>query len=186
MTPRTTKLTTPLKENDLKTLRTGDMVLLSGEVYTARDAGHERLVRLIHEGRKPPFDPKGAVIYYVGPTPPHPGMPVGSCGPTTSSRMDAYLDVVLSTGIKATVGKGCRSPEAYDAMRKHGAVYLAAIGGTGALLSGHVTGAEVVAWEDLGTEALQRLTIKDFPVIVAYDLAGNDIFGEGRRKWARR
>lgn len=186
MMTRTVKLTTPLKESDLRNLRTGDTVLLWGEIYTARDAGHRRLVEMIREGRALPFNPRGAVIYYVGPTPPPPGAVIGSCGPTTSSRMDAYLDDILSAGIKATIGKGCRSPEAYEAMRRHGAVYLAAIGGAGALLAEHVTGVEPVAWEDLGTEALTRLTVESFPAIVAYDLDGNDIFEEGRREWARK
>ncbi len=185
MTSRIIQLKTPLEEDDLKRLKTGERVLLSGEVYTARDAGHKRMVQLIRDGKALPFDAEGAVIYYVGPTPPHSGMVIGSCGPTTSSRMDAYLDAVLSAGIKATIGKGCRSSEAYEAMTRHGAVYLAAVGGTGAILSENVTGVEVVAWEDLGTEALRRLTVRDFPVIVACVPAGNDIFSEGRMKWSR-
>lgn len=186
MTVRTIRLTTPLKDADLKGLKIGDRVLLSGEVYTARDAGHKRLVKLIHEGAPLPFNPKGAVIYYTGPTPAREGQIIGSCGPTTSSRMDAYMEDIVSAGIKATIGKGGRSAEVREIQKKYGAVYFSAVGGTGAILSENVTKVELVAWEDLGTEALRRLTVKDFPVIVANDLAGGDIFLEARAQWSKK
>jgi len=186
MTVRAIRLTTPLKDADLKDLKIGDKVLLSGEIYAARDAAHKRLVELIRKNKPLPFDPKGAVIYYTGPTPARPGQIIGSCGPTTSSRMDAYMADILSAGIKATIGKGGRSPEVRELQKKHRAVYFSAVGGTGAILSENVTKVELVAWEALGAEALRRLTVKDFPVIVANDLAGNDLFLEARTRWAKK
>jgi len=186
MTVRTTHLTTPLKDADLKNLKIGDRVLLSGEIYAARDAAHKRLVKLIREGAAIPFDPKGAVIYYTGPTPAREGQIIGSCGPTTSSRMDAYMDDILSAGVKAAIGKGGRSAEVREIQKKHGAVYFSAVGGTGAILSENVVKVELIAWDDLGPEALRRLTVKDFPVIVANDLAGNDIFLEARAHWSKK
>lgn len=182
----TVHLTTPLKDEDLAALAVGDEVLITGDLYAARDAAHKRLVKLIREKKPLPFDMRGAIIYYVGPTPAPEGRVIGSCGPTTSARMDAYLDDVLSAGVKATIGKGGRSPEAREAMKRHGAIYLSAVGGTGAILSRNVVKVELVAWEDLGAEALRRLTVKDFPAIVANDLKGGDIFIEGRKRWARK
>ena len=176
---KTISLTTPFSDDDVRALRVGDEVLVSGEVYALRDAGHRRLVELIRAGKPAPFEMKGAVIYYVGPTPAPEGMVIGSAGPTTAARMDAYMPEILAAGVKATIGKGRRSAGVIELMKKHCAVYLAAIGGTGALLSGHITAVETVAWEDLGTEALRRLVVKDFPAICANDAEGNDIFTRG-------
>jgi len=177
---KTISLTTPFSDDDVRALRVGDEVLVSGEVYALRDAGHRRLVELIRAGEPAPFEMKGAVIYYVGPTPAPEGMVIGSAGPTTAARMDAYMPEILAAGAKATIGKGRRSAGVIELMKKHCAVYLAAIGGTGALLSGHITAVETVAWEDLGTEALRRLVVRGFPAICANDVQGNDIFTKGR------
>ena len=173
------RLTTPLSRWDVESLHAGDRVMLSGTVYTARDAAHARLVALLAEGRPLPFPPEGQVIYYVGPTPPRPGAPIGSAGPTTSGRMDPYTPALLNAGIKGMIGKGSRSAEVREAMVRHKAVYFAATGGAGALLARRVRSSEVVAWEDLGPEAVRRLVVEDFPLVVVNDVFGSDLYEDG-------
>jgi len=178
------RVKTPLSDKVIESLNAGDKVLLNGVVYGARDATHERMFQDIDDGRLP-FDLEGTVIYYVGPTPTPPGKVIGAVGPTTSSRMDPYMPRLLSLGLKATIGKGFRSREVMDAMVKHRAVYFIAVGGLGALLSKSVVKNEVVAYEDLGPQALFKLELKDFPVLVAYDISGNSIFEEGVTRYRR-
>lgn len=156
-------------------LRAGQRVLLSGTVYTARDAAHKRIVRLLEQGEEPPFPLRGAAVYYAGPTPAPEGLPIGSCGPTTSGRMDPYAPRLLDLGLKCMIGKGKRSRAVVEAMERNGAVYLCAVGGAGALAAQCVASAEVIAFEDLGCESVKRLTIKDFPLIVAIDSVGGSI-----------
>jgi len=181
---RTIKLKPPLNDSDVSSLQIGDKVLIDGTIYTARDAAHKRLFELIETKKDLPFSLKGEVIYYVGPTPPRPGRPIGAAGPTTSYRMDPYTPRLVELGLKATIGKGPRASEVIDAMKKFKAVYLVAIGGTGALLGRQVVKSELIAFEDLGTEAIRRLTIRDFPAIVANDVTGRDIFKEAVAKYA--
>lgn len=183
-TVRTIKLKPPLSDSDVSSLHIGDKVLIDGVIFTARDAAHKRLFELIDGKKDLPFSLRGQVIYYVGPTPPRPGRAIGAAGPTTSYRMDTYTPRLIELGVKATVGKGPRAPAVIDAMKKFKAVYLVAIGGTGALLGRQVVKSEVVAFEDLGTEAIRRLTVCDFPAIVANDVAGQDIFTEAVAKYA--
>jgi len=183
---RTVKLKPPLTDSDVSSLQIGDKVLIDGPIYTARDAAHKRLFELIDAKKDPPFALKGQVIYYVGPTPPRPGRPIGAAGPTTSYRMDTYAPRLIELGIKATIGKGPRAPAVLDAMKKFKAVYLVAIGGTGALLGKQVMKSEMIAFEDLGTEAIRRLTVRDFPAIVANDVSGRDIFIEAVDKYATK
>ena len=179
------KLTTPLSSEDVERLKAGDKVLLNGVIYTARDAAHKRMVEALKVKKPLPFDLQGQVIYYVGPAPAPPGRVIGSCGPTTSSRMDPYTIFLLEAGMKGMIGKGFRSDRVKDAIRKYRAIYFAAIGGAGALLSQHVKKAEVIAYEDLGTEAIRKLEVKDFPVIVVNDVNGNDLYQEGVKKYSR-
>jgi len=183
---RTVKLKPPLTDSDVSRLQIGDKVLIDGPIYTARDAAHKRLFELIDAKKDLPFALKGQVIYYVGPTPPRPGRPIGAAGPTTSYRMDTYAPRLIELGIKATIGKGPRAPAVLDAMKKFKAVYLVAIGGTGALLAKQVVKSEMIAFEDLGTEAIRRLTVHDFPAIVANDVSGRDIFKEAVEKYATK
>lgn len=161
-------------------LHAGDRVLLSGTIYTARDAAHKRLFRLLDDGTPLPFDLKGAVIYYAGPTPGQQGMAVGACGPTTAGRMDAFAPRLLDLGLAAMIGKGERSPEVVEAIRRSGACYFAAVGGAGALIARCIKSAEVIAFEDLGCESVKRLVVEDFPLTVAVDSRGNDLFRTGR------
>ena len=156
-------------------LRAGQRVLLSGTVYTSRDAAHKRITELLDRGETPPYDLNGAAIYYAGPTPAPEGLPIGSCGPTTSGRMDPYTPRFLDLGLKCMIGKGKRSAEVVEAMKRNGAVYLCAIGGAGALAARCIEQAEVIAFEDLGCESVKRLTLKDFPLIVAIDSTGESI-----------
>ncbi len=172
-------LTTPLSREDTLKLRAGDTVLLSGTIYTARDAAHARLVELLDKGEKLPIDVEGAVIYYVGPTPAKPGQVIGSAGPTTSYRMDAYAPRLLDLGLRGMLGKGKRSQDVIDSMKKNGAVYFGAIGGAAALIAKSITAAEVVCYEDLGSEAIRRLTVKDFPATVIIDSEGNNLYEIG-------
>jgi fumarate hydratase subunit beta len=181
---RTVKLKTPLSDSDVSGLKIGDKVLVDGAIYTARDAAHKRLLELIDAKKTLPFPLKGQVIYYVGPTPPRPGKPIGSAGPTTSYRMDTYAPRLIELGIKAMIGKGPRASTVIEAMKKFKAVYLVAIGGTGALLGRQVMKSEMIAFEDLGTEAIRRLTVRDFPAIVGNDVTGRDIFTEAVAKYA--
>lgn len=166
------------------TLRAGDRVLLSGTVYTARDAAHKKLFELLDKGEALPFELKGAVIYYTGPTPAREGRAVGSCGPTTSSRMDKFNPRLLDLGLSAMIGKGERSPAVIDSMVKNGAVYLCAVGGAGALMASHVKSAEVIAFPELGCESVKRMTVYELPLTVAIDSLGASVFdnrGEYRR-----
>ncbi|MEJ5364838.1 MAG: Fe-S-containing hydro-lyase [Desulfosoma sp.] len=185
MMPDAIVLQTPLSEQDVTALKIGDRVLLNGVLYTARDAAHKRLVELLEKGQPLPFDLSGQVIYYVGPSPAQPGRPVGAAGPTTSYRMDAYAPLLIRHGLRGMIGKGARSDAVKDAMRRHKAVYFAAIGGAGALMARSILSAEVIAYPELGPEAVRRLEVKDFPVIVANDVHGGDLYQEGVRRYAR-
>jgi fumarate hydratase subunit beta len=179
-------LKTPLTNDDLKDLRVGDKVTLSGAIYSARDAAHKRIVELIDKQEKLPFDLEGAAVYYVGPAPAKPGYAIGSAGPTTSGRMDAYTPLLISKGLKGMIGKGPRSAEVKEAMKQHGAVYFAAVGGAGALISKSITKAEVVAYPELGAEAIRRMEVKDLPLIVAIDMFGNDLYQSGKEAYKQR
>lgn len=170
----------PLSRDDAGKLRSGDSCLLTGVLYTARDAAHKRLCELIAQGKELPFDVKDSVIYFVGPTPAKPGEVIGSAGPTTSYRMDAYSPMLIEQGQTGMIGKGKRSPEVIKAMKEHGAVYFGAIGGCGALLSQCIKKSEVIAYEDLGAEAIRRLEVENFPVIVVIDSDGNNLYETGR------
>ena len=172
------KLQPPLTEADVRSLKAGDEVSITGVIYTARDMAHKRLCEEIEAGRQLPFALEGAIIYFVGPTPARPGRVIGSAGPTTSSRMDAFSGKLIANGLRAMIGKGYRSDEVRDALKKYGAVHLTAIGGAGALLSQHIIAAEVIAYKDLGTEAIRKLQVVDFPAIVGYDAAGNSVYGK--------
>ena len=174
------KITTPLTQEKLRTLKAGDSCLISGVIYTARDAAHKRLCELVADGKELPFDVKDAVIYFVGPTPAKPGQAIGSAGPTTSYRMDAYSPILIGEGQTGMIGKGKRGPEVIEAMKKHGAIYFGAIGGCGALLSKCIKSSEIVAYEDLGAEAIRRLEVEDFPVIVIIDAEGNNLYETGK------
>jgi fumarate hydratase subunit beta len=176
------RINAPLTRDIVKGLRTGDEVLLSGTILTARDAAHQRLAALIKAGKRLPVDLKDAVIYYCGPTPARPGMAIGSCGPTTSSRMDAFTPALLDRGVAAMIGKGDRSPEVIKAIRKNGCAYLLATGGAGALLATKVRRSKVVAFGDLGPEAIHELEVEDFPAIVGIDSKGRDIYNARKRK----
>lgn len=178
-------LTTPLDQETVSRLKIGERVLLSGTIYTARDAGHKRLVDLLDRGEKLPIPLEGQVIFYVGPTPPPPGRPIGAAGPTTSYRMDAYAPRLMAEGLKGMIGKGTRNEAVKQAMVEHGAIYFAAIGGAGALISRCITSAEVVAWPELGPEAVRRLEVKDLPLFVAGDTRGGDLYEEGIAAWRR-
>jgi len=177
------KITSPLTDKDVEKLKAGDKVLITGVFYTARDAAHKRLIELLEGGKKLPFDIKGQLIYYVGPTPAKPGRIIGSAGPTTSGRMDAYTPRLLELGLKGTIGKGQRSQEVIEAMQKNKGVYLAAVGGAAALIAKTIKKAEIIAYEDLGPEAIRRLEVKDFPAIVINDIYGNDLFKIGVERY---
>ncbi|PKK83315.1 MAG: fumarate hydratase [candidate division Zixibacteria bacterium HGW-Zixibacteria-1] len=179
-------ITTPLTDKVVKDLKIGDNVLITGTIYTARDAAHKRLVDLIDKGEKLPFDVTGQIIYFAGPTPPKPGQVIGSAGPTTSYRMNAYTPKVIGVGQKGMIGKGEMSAEVVEAMKKHKAVYFAAVGGAGALISKSITAAEVIAYDDLGAEAIRKLTVKDFPAIVALDCHGGNLYKEGIAKYGKK
>jgi len=179
------RIATPLTDEAVALLRAGDKVLLSGSLLAGRDEAHRRLAELIREGKPLPVSLKGEAIYYVGPTPARPGRVIGSAGPTSSYRMDPYTPALLGLGVKATIGKGQRGPEVRKAMLEQGAVYLAAVGGAGALLARHIEGVETIAWPELGPEALRRMTVRDFPCIVIDDIYGCDLYEEGRRRFRR-
>ena len=179
------KMTTPLTDEDIEKLRIGDIVYLNGTIYTARDAAHKRLVDLIEEGKELPFDLQGSVIYFVGPTPPKPGEPIGSAGPTTSYRMDSYSPILIKHGQKGMIGKGKRNQAVKDACKEYKAVYFGATGGAGALIAQRIKSAEVIAYPELGPEAIRKLEVEDFPVTVVNDAYGGDLYEEGRKKWAR-
>jgi fumarate hydratase subunit beta len=176
----------PLTDEMVESLRAGDRLLITGTIYTGRDAAHKRLVELIDKGEPLPVDLKGQIIYFVGPTPPKPGEVIGSAGPTTSGRMDAYSPKLLDLGLKGMIGKGLRNQAVKDALRRNKAVYLGATGGAGALLAQRITAAKVVAYEDLGPEAIRELQVEDFPVVVINDMYGGDLYAEGRKKFERK
>jgi len=179
------RLQTPLSDEEVSKLRAGDRALLSGAIYTARDAAHKRLLDIIEKGGELPFDLKGQVIYYVGPTPTKPGNVIGSAGPTTSYRMDSFAPKLYELGIKATIGKGQRSEDVREAMMKHKGVYLVAVGGAAALIAKQIISCAIIAYEDLGAEAIRKLVVKDLPVIVANDTLGNDLYTEAVQQFAR-
>jgi len=176
-------VTTPLSEDVIRSLNAGDIVQITGYIYTARDAAHKRLVELIKNNQPLPFDIEGAVIYYVGPTPPKPGSVIGSAGPTTGSRLDPYTPLLLEKGLKGMIGKGGRSTAVKEAIKNFKAVYFVATGGAAALLSKQIKSSEVIAYEDLGPEAIRKLYVEDFPVVVVNDIYGRDLLEEGRSKY---
>ncbi len=179
------KITTPLTDKVVESLKAGDSVLISGTVYSARDAAHKRLVDLLDKGEKLPFDVSGQIIYFVGPTPAKPGQPIGSAGPTTSYRMNAYTPRLIEVGQKGMIGKGEMGPEVVAKMKAKKAVYFAAVGGAGALIAKSITASEVIAYEDLGAEAIRKMTVKDFPAIVALDCHGGNLYKEGMAKYSK-
>ena len=171
------RLTAPFTVEDIRDLKAGDKVFISGTVYTARDAAHKRMQECIEKNNPLPFDVRGNVIYYMGPSPARPGRVIGSAGPTTAGRMDKYAPALLDLGLLGMIGKGKRTPEVHEAIKRNGAVYFAAIGGAGALLSKCIKNSEIIAYEDLGTEAIRKLTVEAFPCIVAIDPEGRDVYG---------
>ena len=178
-------LTTDQLPQRLGTLKAGDRVLLTGTIYTARDAAHKRIFQLLDEGKPLPFPLKGAVIYYAGPTPGQQGMAVGACGPTTAGRMDAFAPRLLDLGLTAMIGKGERSQPVVDAIVRNGACYFAAVGGAGALIARCIKSAQVIAFDELGCESVKRMQVEDLPLTVAIDSRGNDLFREGRAAYCR-
>jgi len=177
------KITAPLKKEDARMLRCGDTVLLTGTIYAARDAAHMRLLESVDRAESLPFDIENAIVYYVGPTPSMPGKVIGSAGPTSSYRMDAFAPKMIALGQTGMIGKGARSPDVVEAMKKHGAVYFGALGGAGALLAQCVESSEIIAYEDLGAEAIRKLTVKDMPLTVINDCEGNDLYIKGREDY---
>lgn len=179
------RIRAPLSDDDVRAIDAGDVVLVSGTVYAARDAAHKRLVEMLDRGEQIPFDPRGQIVYYVGPTPERPGNVVGSAGPTTASRMDKYTPRLLELGLKGIMGKGGRGPEIRAELEKHTAVYMAALGGGGALSALQVKSQEVIAFEDLGTEAIRAMELDDFPVWAVNDCLGRDFYAETIRPWRK-
>ena len=177
------KITSPIEAETIEKLRVGTRVLISGVVYTARDAAHQRLVQALEKGDSLPFDPKGQTLYYMAPSPARPGKIIGSAGPTTSGRMDIYTIPLLAAGLRAMIGKGSRSPEVMQAIKKYKAVYFVTFGGAGALLSKAIRKAEVIAYPDLAAEAIMRLEVKDFPAVVANDIYGGDLFARVKARF---
>lgn len=179
------KITTPLTDDVVRDLKVGDAAQITGVIYQARDAAHKKLVALVEAGEPLPFELQGAVVYYMGPSPAKPGNVIGSAGPTTSGRMDAYAPLLMRHGLKGMIGKGLRTQEVKDAMHGYTAVYFAATGGAGALLAKSIVGNEVIAWPELGAEAVARLEVKDFPAIVVNDCHGGDLYEEGRKRYKK-
>ena len=179
------KLTTPLTQDVIEKLRAGDKVSISGVIYVGRDAAHKRLVAALDAGETLPFDPEGQIIYYMGPAPAKPGDPIGSAGPTTSYRMDPYAPRMMEAGLKGMIGKGNRSRPVREAMQQHRAIYMGAIGGAGALIAKSIKKADVIAYDDLGAEALRRLEVEDFPAIVVNDIYGGDAYEDGLKEYNR-
>jgi len=177
------KVRLPLTDKTLEGLKAGDSILLTGTMYVGRDAAHKRMVEALDQGKPLPFDVKGQTIYFMGPSPARPGQPIGSAGPTTSGRMDSYSPRLIAEGLKGMIGKGMRSQEVKDAMKKYKAVYLAAIGGAGALISKTIKKSEVIAYKELGAEAVYRLEVEDFPATVVNDIYGNDLYQKGKAKY---
>ncbi len=180
------KITSPFNDKTIADLKAGDQVLISGVMYVGRDAAHKRLVEALNKGDKMPFDVKGQVIYYMGPSPTKPGNIIGSAGPTTSGRMDAYTPRMLEAGLKGMVGKGLRTKDVKDAIKKYKAVYLASVGGAAALIAKRIVKSEIIAYEELGPEALLRIEVKDFPAIVINDMYGGDLYEEGKAKYRKQ
>jgi fumarate hydratase subunit beta len=178
------RLTPPLTDADVEKLKIGDRVMISGVIYTGRDAAHKRLVDLIQAGKPLPFEAKGQIIYYVGPSPAPPGRVIGAAGPTTSYRMDAYAPELIRLGLKGMIGKGARNQAVKDAMVKHKAVYFAAIGGAGALMAQSIKKVDIIAYEDLGPEAIRRMEVENFIAVVVNDVRGNDLYEEGVKRYA--
>ena len=179
------KITPPLSDEDIMKLKIGDRVLITGKILTGRDSAHKRLYELIQEGQQLPIDIQGQIIYYVGPAPAKPGYVIGSAGPTTSYRMDPYAPILMEHGLKGMIGKGVRSQPVRDAMKKFKGVYFAATGGAGALIAKNIRAAKVIAYEDLGPEAIRELEVEDFPVIVANDVYGGDLYEEGMKEFRK-
>jgi len=177
---------TPLSDEDVRSLRAGQPVLISGLLYTARDAAHKRMVEALERGEDLPFDIRGQVIYYVGPTPAPPGRVIGAAGPTTAGRMDRYTPALLARGLKGAIGKGSRSEEVKQSLKTHVAVYFGGLGGAGALLARSIRAVEIVAYEDLDTEAIRRIEVVDFPAIVVNDCYGGDAYADARARWEKR
>lgn len=177
------RISSPMTEKQARSLRSGDSVLISGTIYTARDAAHKRLCALLEEGKDLPFDVEGSIIYFVGPTPAKPGQALGSAGPTTSYRMDPYSPALIKAGLKGMIGKGKRDSNVIAAMKENGAVYFGAIGGAGALLSKCIKKSELIAYEDLGSEAIRKLEVEDFPAFVIIDSFGNNLYETGRQEY---
>lgn len=180
------RITTPFTLEKAAELKAGDSVLITGVIYTARDAAHKRLIELLERGEELPVDIKDSIIYYVGPTPEKPGQPIGSAGPTTSYRMDSYAPKLLELGLRGMIGKGSRSASVIDAMKKNGAVYFAAIGGAAALISKSIKKSQVVAYEDLGAEAIRRLEVVDLPAVVVVDARGNSLYEIGQKEYLEK
>ena len=180
---KTLNIKSPLDEETLKDLKAGDQVFVTGVIYVARDTAHKRIIEALDQGKPLPFDIKGQTIYYMGPSPAKPGQVIGSAGPTTSGRMDVYSPRLMAEGLKGMIGKGMRSQAVKDAMKKHKAIYLAAIGGAGALISKSIKKSEVVAYEELGAEAIRRLEVEDFPATVINDIYGGDLYEEGKARY---
>lgn len=178
------KLNTPLTDEDIVQLKAGDVVFLTGKIYSARDAAHKKLVELLDAGKDLPFELEGSAIYYVGPSPAPPGRPIGAAGPTTSYRMDSYAPRLYGLGLKATIGKGKRNEETRKAMQDHKAVYFGATGGAGALLSNSIKKSEVIAFDELGPEAIREMTVEEFPLLVINDAHGNELYAVPDRKAA--
>jgi len=176
-------LKTPLENATIEELKAGDKVRISGILYTARDAAHKRLIEMVEAGNDLPFDVKGQLLYYVGPTPAKPGQAIGSAGPTTSYRMDTYAPTLIKMGLKGTIGKGSRSKEVIEAMKEYRAVYFAAVGGAAALIAKTIKKVEIIAFEDLGTEAIRKMEVENFPAIVVNDTNGGDLYDIGREKY---
>lgn len=179
------EITTPFTDDIIKSLKAGNMVYISGIVYTARDAAHKKMCELLDRGETMPFNFNGAAIYYAGPCPPKPGKPIGSVGPTTSGRMDLYTPKLIEQGLKVMIGKGLRNKEVVESIVKHNGIYFAAIGGAAALMGKCVEKAEIIAYEELGTEAVRQLIVNKLPVIVAIDSYGNNMYEEGRKEYAK-
>lgn len=177
------RLTEPFTKEKIRTYKAGDKVLITGTIYTARDAAHKRMTEMLGRGEELPFAVENAIIYYVGPTPPKPGNPIGSAGPTTSYRMDAYAPQLLKLGLLAMIGKGQRSEEVIEAVERNGAAYFAAIGGAAALMARQVKSTEIIAFDDLGAEAVRKLYVEDFPVTVVLDGKGGDLYRQGREAY---
>jgi len=178
-------ITTPVDDETIARLRAGDSVYITGTLFTGRDSAHKKLVDLVKEGRELPLDVKGQFIYYVGPTPARPGKVIGSAGPTTSYRMDSFAPTLHELGLKGTIGKGSRSQEVKDSLKKYKGVYMAAVGGAGALISQSIVEAEVIAYPELGPEAIRRVKVKDFPCIVINDMYGGDLYEDGKREYQK-